>query len=343
MKRFACILIAICFITLSISASTFTDAGFHFTITPLYSYEFGTLNEFVFSYDDDQEYKLSELNWSVDNHSLGLSANLGWKWISIDTAFSFSFPGKSDYMYDSDWQDPSDRSIKTNYSINENLLNKSCTFEIGLSGDIPFTPKKILPVFSASFVQSIKYAYKYYYFSGKNGRGWYGTKRDTGLSYVVPYDSDKAAYYKPGQLFGIDYKREYNEVILGEGLKFHFINRFNVLLNCDFSLYSFIQSLDTHFGDKYNKTGTYFLDTMKDNLCSGKFYSEIDYRFWSNMHIGANYSYSWQDLIHGTTHIKESKNSSYYLSSDSTSGSSANLHKFGFFIRFSLEDSHPIY
>ena len=344
MKRLFTFVFIACFLTLSLFANSFTDAGFHFSIKPLYSYEFGVLDEFVFAKEDSaNEYKLSELNWTVKNHSMGLSADFGWKWISIDTAFSFGFSGKSGNMYDSDWQDPFNHSIKTNYSINENKLNKSCSFEIGISGDIPFTPESISNIFSASFIQSIKYAYKYYDFSGSNGEGWYGTKEHTYLSYDVPFDSEEAMHYTKGQLFSIDYKREHQNCFIGEGINLRFLNRVELLLNYDICIYSSIVSIDTHYNNKENTTGKDFLDKMSDNLLSGRFYSELDYKFWKNLHIGVGYLYTWQNLIKGTTHFKYHQLSSYSLDSESSSGSSAKTHTINFFIQYSIDDSHFIY
>ena len=344
MKRLVAFIFAACIFTLSLFANGFTENGFHFSITPLYSYEFGTLDEFVFKKEDDsKEFKLSELNWTVKNHSIGLSADFGWKWISIDTAFSFGLSGKSGNMFDSDWQDPLDHSIKTNYSISDNQLNKTCTFEIGLSGDIPFTPQSISSVFSASFIQSIRYAYKYYYYSGENGEGWYGTTKDTGLSYVVPYDSKEVMYYKKGKLFGIDYKREHQDCFIGEGIKFRFIDRFDLLLKYDFSIYTIVKSLDTHYNNNEKTSGIDYLDQMYDDFCSGKFYTELDFNFWKNMYIGAGYLYINQSLIQGTTHSKNHQLSSYNLDADYLSGSSAETHSFFVFLRYSINDSHFLY
>ena len=118
----------------SLSAKDITDYGFHFSLLPFpfYTYEHGTLNEYVFDIDSsDNQYKLSELNWSVRNNTLGFGADFGWKWISLEARCSFGLNGPSANMFDSDWQNQSDHSMKTEFSISDNTQNNFISFEFG--------------------------------------------------------------------------------------------------------------------------------------------------------------------------------------------------------------------
>ena len=152
LKRFFCALFLISYVSFSAfsqdfdsdlnytddKTNPFTELGFHFSVEPLYFFEMGTLNEFVFAKDSlEQKYKLSELNWNVNNHEIGMKAELGWKWIGLDTSFSFGIPGDSGYMYDSDWMHSTNHSMKTNLSKSEEYMNDAKTFSIGIFGDFP--------------------------------------------------------------------------------------------------------------------------------------------------------------------------------------------------------------
>ena len=345
MKRKLSLGILFFFIILSVSATSFEDSGFHISAAPLYSFEFGQLDEFVFSKDfKNIDYKLSELNWDVRNHSIGLSADFGWKWISVGTTLIFGLSSESGSMLDSDWQNNFDHSMKTNFSISENTLNKFSNFEFILKGIIPVTPESKADIFTISVIPSLIYNYAYYNFSANNAEGWYGTTKDTGLSYIVPYDSENAKHYEKGTLCGIDYIREYNKIFIGAGVDFSFIKKINLFVNFDISVYSLINSLDTHYSDMNKYIGKKYLDKMQGTFQTMRFSASLNYNFYKEFYICADYLFTYQALTQGITYVSYSlTNSSYELLKGDYSGSAASTHRFSIYVKLALGNKYFLY
>lgn len=337
MKRNFSFIISVFFLLFSLSANNFSDKGFHISVSPVYSFEFGQLDEFVFSKDYQEiDYKLSELNWDVRNHSIGLSADLGWKWISIGTNFAFGIAGNSGKMIDSDWKNESEHSMKTNLSISDNTLNKSCSFEIGIKGIIPVSPESKADLFSIAVIPSVFYNYAYYDFSANNGEGWYG---DT-----IPYDAESAKYYPKGTLCGIDYFREYNTLFIGTGVDFSFLKKINLFVNFDISVLSKINSLDTHYGDINKYTGKKFLDKMQGYFQTIRFSASLNYNFYKDFYICADYLYTHQAMTQGITYMKNTlSGSSYKLLEKDYSGSTASTHCFSIYVKMALGNKYFLY
>ncbi|MCR4735016.1 MAG: omptin family outer membrane protease [Treponema sp.] len=324
-------------------SSSFLDKikqlGFHFYAAPLYYYEYGYQNEFVFAEDsNNMEYKMSELNWNINNHEIGGTAQIGWKWLGLNTSFSFGLAADSGSMYDSDWLNPDDHSMKTNFSISDNYLNKANSFSAGLTGYLPVTAEALANTFYAQITPSIQYDYTYYYFNASNGEGWYGTKDSTGLDEVVAYDDPQATHYEKGSLGKIDYSRENHNINLGLGINTKIISRINFQVNYFISCYSLINSIDTHFAVNTRKTGTDYYDVMKGFFKNSTITANIEYNFWNNFYIGAGYRFYYQNLVDGVTYIKSHTASEYRLTTSSTSASSANTHHFSVYIKYAIEN-----
>ena len=332
------------FLTFSMCAEKFTEAGFHISFSPVYSFELGQLDEFVFSKDSmENEYKLSELNWDLQNHYLGISADFGWKWISIGTNASLGFSGNSGNMLDSDWQDNSNHSIKTNFSISDNSIKSSGSFEIRLKGILPVTPESKADIFAIKVIPSVTYHYSYHSFSANNAEGWYGDSGHTGKT-SVPYDSEYAKHYEKGTLCGIDYLREQNKVFIGTGVDFNFIKRFNLFLNFDISVYSSINSLDTHYGNLNKTTGKMFLDKMQEAFKTIRFSASLNYNFYKDFYICADYLFTHQELAQGISYAKYSlTDTSYKLDETVTSGSVASTHRFSIYVKIALGNQYFLY
>jgi len=343
-KRYFFTFIVFFFFLFSTTAESDSKSLFHFSIKPLYSFEYGTLNEFVYSKDSDQNiYKLSELNWTVKNHSIGLSADWGVKWLSFCSSFSYGLNGPSGNMYDSDWQHPSNHSIKTEYSISDNTLNTFSNLELSLLGRIPLTPESISKTFSVTYIPSIKYCNSYYNFSAKDAEGWYGSSIYTNLDYPVPYNSPNAKHFLKGELMGIDYKREHQILFFGEGVKLQFYERLNLFVNFDISIFSIIESVDTHYTNKERTLGTDYRDTMTGYFNIIKVSSAIDYQFNKKLYIGANYIFTYQALTTGNTQSKNHTLDEYYLLKNSFAGSSGMTHNFSIYLKYALDDLYFIY
>lgn len=323
--------------------NSFTELGFHFSASPLYFYETGILDEFVFHKDSqEQKFKLSELNWTLNNHEIGLSAALGWKWIGIDTSFSFGVPYDSIKMIDSDWQHATNHDMKTNLSINESYLNEAKFFSIGIYGDFPVTPESIKNFFCVNLIPSFKYDYNYYYFSGGNGEGWYGDSSHTGYPETIAFDDPLATYYPKGSLWGIDYKRETHNVYFGVGAYFQFLKRLYAAFDYKLSCYTLVNSVDTHFTNSERSSGSDYNDQMEDCFKTSRIFASLEYNFWDNFFIGTSYSYYYQQLIEGVSFGKYHTATKYYKLS-TTSGCSAETHSFSVYIKYAMKKNPFFY
>lgn len=361
LKRFFCALFLISFVSFSAfsqdfdsdidfdstytddKTNPFTELGFHFSVEPLYFFEMGTLNEFVFSKDsENQKYKLSELNWNVNNHEIGMKAEFGWKWIGLDTSFSFGVPGDSGYMYDSDWMHSTNHSMKTNLSKSDEYMNEAKTFSIGLFGDFPVTPESSGSYFCASVIPSFKYDYSYYYFSGYNGAGWYGSSYSNNPN-AIAYDDPLATYYKKGQLFGIDYSHEHHNLFFGLGVDLQVLKRLNIHFDYKFSCYTLVNSVDTHFTNDKRSTGSDYNDQMEDSFKTSRFFASLEYNFWDNFSIGTSYYYYHQPLTEGVTYTKSHTATEYTKSNSATSGCSAETHSFSVYIKYAMKKTPYFY
>ncbi len=345
MKKIIVLGIIVFSLIASIFADTFIDSGFHISYAPIYAFDFGEFDEIVYSKDSMHiDYKLSELNWNLRKHSTGFSTDFGWKWVSTETKLLFAFSGDSGKMFDSDWQDEFNHSVKTNYSISENSLIKAASFEFGLTGILPLSPESKADLFIIKLKPYVSYTYSFYDFSANNGEGWYGTRRDTGLNYTVSYDSEYAKHLEKGSLCGIDYFREHNNLFIGAGLDVNFLKKFNLFLSFDIAVYSSIKSIDTHYHTLNKSLGTKYLDVMQGYFQTMRFSTSLNYNFYKDFYICVDYLYSYQPVIKGNTYIKHSLNSSLYrLLDNAYSGSAGSTHRFSIYVKIKLGKDYFLY
>ena len=96
-----------------------------FSVSPLTAYKNGMLGEYVYVKDvNNQEQKLSELDWEIKNLFLiGADFSVGFEKFIIDLNVLFGIKNQNGKMQDSDWlnylteYDFIDPLVKTNYSI----------------------------------------------------------------------------------------------------------------------------------------------------------------------------------------------------------------------------------
>lgn len=331
-------------------AYNFSAHGFHFDAAPVYSVSNGLITELVLDTDDNGEpYTLSELLWQFDNvQCFGFDASFGWKFLNLRVKGNFPVYSVPSVMYDSDWQNSSDHSMKTNYSISENTLRFDD--DLSFTGEIQTFSKTIGNGFSFTVTGLLGLDYDYCKFEARNGYGWYGDSvtvayclehenfRIKNPDEVTPgdslsYDDENAAYFDKGELSGIDYTRETYTVFLGVELKASYKKNFFFKGSASFAPYSKIASLDLHYGGS-SYLDSYYYDEMRGNVSAVKLSAEAEYRFPFGLGLGMSYSYRNQTRIEGESYLAHSPDDLFFPLS-SYSGSADYKSRFSLFARYS--------
>ena len=331
-------------------AYSFSLRDFHFDAAPVYSVSSGLITELVLDTDDNGEaYTLSELLWHFDNvQCFGFDVSAGWKFLNLRIKGNFPVYSVPNVMYDSDWQNPSDRSMKTNYSISENTL--LFDDELSFTGEIQTFSKTTGNGFSFAVTGLLGLDYDYCKFEARNGYGWYGDAatlaeclekqryRIKNPDEVTPgdilsYDDKNAAVYEKGELLGIDYTREYYTVFLGVELKAAYKKNFFFKSSASFAPYTNIISLDLHYAPP-GELDSYFYDVMQGYMSAIKLSAEAEYRFSFGLGLGMSYSYRNQTKIEGDSYTAHSTDELFYQQS-SNSGTADYKSRFSLFVRYS--------
>jgi len=240
------------------------------------SIQYGSLGEYVFDLDssDNTFKKLSYLDWDLKPSTvLGLNFIGGYKNLYVSPYISFGIPGECGKMQDSDWLDLN--SVKNDYSISINTLNKNIFTGIQLEYRIPLSTLFY-------FAPAISFDYQYISFSAKDGYGWYGDSVHSTTGTNVSYDSEYAKQYDVGELMGIDYMR--STFYLWTGFSSELTVSKKISFGCMFffSPYTQIYSLDKHFSDLQRNSYAAYNDIMEGYLSYFKFRMYLNYSFSSS-------------------------------------------------------------
>jgi len=308
MKKLICI-----FGSLLITASLFAH-DFRITVGPKYNLQNGVLNEFVFYNDSDKNcQKLSELNWNIKNSSsLGLDASFGYKFLDLSCSLSGSIPGLSGVMYDSDWMNYKDPSMKTNYSISTNKIKNGFDGKVSASGY--FDPLKWLVI-----KPFVNFSFSNISFVSSNAEGWYGDAYSSGTANGVPWDDENAKHYPVGTLCSIDYVRKTLNIYTGLGLSFNPIKPLLINVSGAVAPYNSVTSVDTHWSNTQKTYGSMYKDVMKGYF---NFYSAslgIEYRIIELLSVGVCGEYNYIHLIKGVTYTSNTASKKYPTKPSSTS------------------------
>lgn len=297
------------------------SAQIHFEVTPLYQLTNGCLNELVFYINNDDVYKLSELNWNIKNISfVGEKIGISYKWFQFESSLLGAFSKKSAKMYDSDWQDiPANPEMKTTFSISENRLRHSFNFDSKIS----FAPDITDWLKTGLFLQ---YNINQICFSARNGYGWYGEPYYTKEPQCVPFDSEKAKFFAVGSLQGIDYYRVTSFFNIGLSCSFYILDRIQIKIEAGISPYLTVNSIDHHHMKGY------FRDEIKSSFSSNSFGTDVRFNLYNNIYLGCSFLYNYIRETKGITYTNPEKNKNddidfgnfdkYYLDSSYLSGAS---------------------
>ena len=247
----------ICFFTCFFFCFLGFAKDFSISITPLVLNANGTLNEYVYTHSAEfnTDFKLSELNWNIENYvQYGQKLSINKNHFGINYSFLAGGDRTSNVMYDSDWQNPDDLNMKTNFSISDNTItsfyNTSLSFLYLFNNWQYF---EIAPSFTLNYY-SIN-------FEARNGYGWDGDS----IYHNPPVSwNDKGAHYLPqGVLCGIDYSRFDFHFILGAVTTFKLWDRVFLSADLGFPVFSILNSLDTHYSNTKCTSGTCFNDRFR--------------------------------------------------------------------------------
>ena len=313
---------------------------FQFSLAPKYAFQNGRLDELVL-YKNGK--KLSELNWDIKEQSLlGFNATIGWEMLLIETDCMWGFPKSSGMMLDSDWQNTSDYSMKTNYSESDNSIDSSYNLNVRLGVNIK----------TWDFLHIIPYAgvsYSRIKFSADGGTFWYG---DADSQAVYAYGSDwqshlsefsNVSYNSPSAVTGsfdsygevITYERETYDYFLGAKANFTFLTRFTAFLDFGFSVFTQINSIDHHILRDGTTAPAYFFDEMSGFLKSFTLASGMDVKIWKGLSCGAGFKYTYIAQLKGTDKGRRDRENQYVLL-DADAGASGYFYNVELFVRYSF-------
>ena len=156
----------------------------YFELTPKAGISFGKWGEYL--YDTEGEKLLSLLEWkSKPVFAAGVEGKLSFNIFEFDlgTAFGFS-PNKNGTMFDSDWNED---GVKIIYSENDLYTDFLC--DVNLDFFVNFQ-KGIF-----TFSPSAGINYSTFFFTARDGYGWYGDAKHSASGKDVEYKSSAARYY----------------------------------------------------------------------------------------------------------------------------------------------------
>ncbi|MCK9170584.1 MAG: hypothetical protein M0P01_09240 [Treponema sp.] len=295
---------------------------------PLFGVRYGTLGEYVYTPDTNGDYaKLSELDWDMKPQwYYGGKISFGWRGISISGYAEGFIPAAAGSMYDSDWMNitiTSDADTKTNYSISENTLISS--YKLGADASYTFYLDKYVSVQAIAAID-----YMYTNMEARNGYGWYADNYTLGSSVGYSHDSDKAVYYPSGKLSGIDYTREDMFTWIGVTNIITPFRQFTGTLSFFISPYTYIQSLDHHYGKAY------YVDIMKGYCSAYKFETSGSYNFTKNILLQLSVSWLFSEIIKGDDYQASSSSGPWVKISNIISGADLNYCEASLALRYSF-------
>lgn len=297
------------------STKLFCQQKFHVGLEQISGVKIGSINEYVFYNTSSSTDKLSELNWHLKPvWYLGGKASLEYNNLCFDLMAAGFIDSKTGTLEDSDWQNVSDHSMKTNYSISDNYIKDSFFIESNLLYTIPLLSFfRITPFFN--------FKYEYFSFTGKDGEGWYGDTKSSGKVPPVPWNDPKAKYYSKGKLGFITYNRFSYDFYFGLKPEFLIKDFLKIGIFGAISPFTLIEADDNH----YYISGTIasdYLDSDTTFFSSWKCGGAVEFSPINRLAIKTGFTYSAIETFRGNTY---QRSSSYYsLSKDSKSGFSQN-------------------
>ena len=274
------------------------------SVQPYTGVLFGSHNEIWYS-SLDYGKEVSRLEWKMSPlWTIGTNVSTKIDDFIFDISTEYAIPIKCGKMFDSDFDTFS--GIKYCYSINElksklNLhLNLDLSYMINLTEDFKVMPKT---------------AVYYYYdsFEARNGFGWYGM--ETKNNPLVSWDDNRAKYYGPGELNGVDFYR--HSVLSFVGFNYSFtLQKFSINIETLLSPFSYFYTMDTHLSKNRNYKYKQIQYSLINQYLIGL---TIYYQITSNNKFSLNISHTAGNISKGKFYTENKTNSFILINQQSGS------------------------
>ena len=181
------------FFLLALTATTFAQEsrgqrvdGWVFNIEPVFGARLGQCKEIVWNKKSGGDrYKLSELVYDIlPAWYVGANVGMQYKRFELSLLSKFYLSSKSGHMEDSDWQNTSDTSMKTDLSRHNLFISSESGlpgYDLELAAAFNFYPTSFL-----TLAPTLSFDAQYMSFKAKDGTGWYGWHNPSPKLY--PYD-----------------------------------------------------------------------------------------------------------------------------------------------------------
>ncbi len=253
--------------------------GWAFSVEPIFGARLGQCKEIVWNKKSGGDrYKLSELVYDI-LPAWYVGANVGMQYKRFELSFlsKFYLSSKSGHMEDSDWQNTSDTSMKTDLSRHNLFISSESGlpgYDLELAAAFNFYPTSFL-----TLAPTLSFDAQYMSFKAKDGTGWYGWYNDYGPK-TYPYDdtSHRDVHSYDGQNV-IDY--EVYNLFIWTGLRADFLpcSWAKISLASEVAVFYLMMDYDKHlsnhqdFIDIAYSAFFAFRQTLKSEFKIKKFFS----------------------------------------------------------------------
>ncbi|WP_294430048.1 hypothetical protein [uncultured Treponema sp.] len=244
----------ITFLLLFIFFSSSIFAKINFIIEPVFTYSTGFIGENIYYpslYNDSK--KISYLKWERNIFQFG--ANLDFYYENFHATvcgLSSLFNQKSGKMFDSDWLNPDDYTMKTRYSKGNNESVENFKTQIILFYDFNISKRFV-------FSPCITFQYNYDYFERKKSEGWYSSDNkhywndESSVHYPYTFTNNNGKIVT-ARLGEINFEDKLFFIWFGGKINFQPVKQCSFDFALQISPYAYFYALDTHMAqDKSSK------------------------------------------------------------------------------------------
>ena len=306
---------------LSLSAVNAND--FFVSVAPLYSFENGNVNEYIYRSNDS---KISEFLWDRKALSyLGFNVQGGWRFINLDASCVWGIPKASGGMENSSWDCSYNPFIKNKYFEYENKLEDYFDLDTRVKFDIPVIRGwfNVRPYVGFGLTRYTMYA--------DNSWGGQGVSEN----YAWNDKNNQSRSYSKGQLHNdIRFTREIYDIFCGLDLRGTFFDRVTLDLGANVSPFIWINALQHN----YLQNGRYYLDMMHGFFRSWNFEGTVEAKIWQGLSAGVVVNYSLLNLVTGDAYSSDKSDSGFEKNTDGTyCGCEASSWKVTLFARYRFD------
>lgn len=315
------------FLLIAGGVKAFSFELFQFSVAPKYGLQYGQMNEYVLYTNGNTQ---SELIWQIEKMNLlGFNATMGWELLFLETNCMWGFPADSGQLLDSDWQNNKNYSMKTNYSISENSVD--------YFGDIDLRVGLNIKTWNFLFLKPyVGIAYNRINFSAKNGYGAYGDASNSSDRKNHNWYDEEARKISKGNLCEIAYEREQFVVDIGLKTDFKFLSRFILKFDFSISLFSQINTIDTHYADTAKSKSIKYLDKMQGAFKTVNIGAELDVSVWKGFSAGTSFKFVKINQTLGNDYRKDLNYKTYKPDTGVIAAASGYSYNIEFFVRYSF-------